>query len=247
MSFEYINNKIKQIHFSTGFKKTVIPALKKSDKLLGTASQNIYLINILPFALYDIFNNSEHCEYWECFLILRTICNIVMAFNVSIDQISVLRELIFDYFALRKSLFPDQTLKPKHHYLLHYPYLIKHFGPLRHVWTLRFESKHGYFKKCVKHTSNFKNVLFSLSNKHQLLQCLNFHQNLLFNESAVAENASIFISDHFSKEIVSLILQKCSFGEPRYICGSVYFRGIQYTKNMFYVLKKIKRKMLLLS
>ncbi|CAM4612737.1 unnamed protein product [Leuciscus chuanchicus] len=41
-----------------------------------------------------------------------------------------------DYIYFRRQRFPDQPLKPKHHYLLHHPQLITEFGPLIRLWTL---------------------------------------------------------------------------------------------------------------
>ena len=62
-------------------------------------------------------------------------------------------------------MFPSDHLKPKHHYLLHYASLILKLGPLIRLWTMRFEIKHSYFKRCVRRIQNFKNI-----NQHQLLQ-----------------------------------------------------------------------------
>ena len=53
---------------------------------------------------------------------------------------SQLHDFIKSYF----EVFEHPKLKPKSHYLQHYPQMIKAFRPL--VKTLRFESKHGYFK-----------------------------------------------------------------------------------------------------
>ncbi|XP_039308356.1 uncharacterized protein LOC120358366 [Solenopsis invicta] len=38
------------------------------------------------------------------------------------------------------------------------------------VWTMRFESKHRFFKRAIRYTLNFTNVPKSLSIKHELLQ-----------------------------------------------------------------------------
>ena len=38
------------------------------------------------------------------------------------------------------------------------------------VWTLRFESKHAYFKRALRYTGNYINVTKSLSEKHELFQ-----------------------------------------------------------------------------
>ena len=45
-------------------------------------------------------------------------------------------------------------------------------------WTMRFESKHSYFKHLANMMGNFTNVCYSLSLRHQLYQCyLNLNKN----------------------------------------------------------------------
>lgn len=94
-----------------------------------------------------------------------------MAPAISDEQVSYLALLVPHYLYERKRLFPTVPLRPKHHYLFHYPELIKQFGPLVKVWTLRFESKHSYFMRCIRASGNFINVTRSLAQKHQQLQC----------------------------------------------------------------------------
>lgn len=60
----------------------------------------------------------------------------------------------------------------------HYPALIEAFGPLVGLWTMLFEAKHKFFKHVVRFSSNFKNVLLSLSTKHQLMMAYNWQRNM---------------------------------------------------------------------
>lgn len=78
--------------------------------------------------------------------------------------------LIQEYLESRKAAFPQENLIPKHDYLRHYPGLILKFSPLIRLWTIRFESKHRYFKICTRHLKNFKNLCHTLSERHQLCQ-----------------------------------------------------------------------------
>ena len=50
-------------------------------------------------------------------------------------------------------------LKLKHHFIEHYPELIRESGLLIHMWTMRFEAKRAYFKTVVSESRCFKNVL----------------------------------------------------------------------------------------
>lgn len=62
-------------------------------------------------------------------------------------------------------LYPLNNLIPKHHFMIHYPACIRQIGPLVHVWTMRYEAKHKFFKLSIK---NFKNITKSLAKKHQI-------------------------------------------------------------------------------
>lgn len=235
-SYDLLNQNIKNINFTQGFVKNIIPSLKKCDKLIGTASQNLYLINILPFLVFLKIDTNRlfNSEYWHAILILRKICNLLLCLQISIDQIAILKSLIEEYLELRVKLFETVPLRPKHHYLLHYPYLTKLYGPLRHLFTLRFESKHSYFKNVIRHCPNFKNMLLSLANKHQMLQSLQFSQGNQFEEKASVANAELFIADQFPKNLSATIKQNKIFGDSvKYISTSVTFRGICYSENMF--------------
>lgn len=77
---------------------------------------------------------------------------------------------------LLKEVFPDFHLLPKHHFLEHYPKLIRRFGPLIDFWTIRFEAKHSFCKRVVHDSHNFRNILLTLSTKHQLT--LAYHLDL---------------------------------------------------------------------
>jgi hypothetical protein len=53
---------------------------------------------------------------------------------------------------------------------MHYPDLFMKFGPLIGVWTLRFESKHKYFKYVIENSKNFINTSKLIATRHQMLQ-----------------------------------------------------------------------------
>lgn len=107
---------------------------------------------------------------WQLCLKLREIVELVCAPKIHTNHVAYLNVLIREYVQMRVDIFPDSPIKPKHHFLLHYPDLILKFGPLIHLWTMRFESKHTYFKQCARKLHNFKNLSSTLAERHQLLQ-----------------------------------------------------------------------------
>ncbi|CAM4563987.1 unnamed protein product [Leuciscus chuanchicus] len=163
-----------------------------SEKLSGHAVQNWCFLRMLPMLIGDKIESPGVNEVWQLILLLREIVALVCAPAIYSGQIGYLRVLIDEYLHFRKHIFPTYSLRPKHHYLSHYPELIIHFGPLIRLWTLRFESKHMYFKQCVRKLHNFKNLCFTLSERHQLLQAF-LRAGELFPPAIVAEKATEFV------------------------------------------------------
>ena len=138
-------------------------------KIGGHAVQNWCLLRLLPLIVCDYIQDQSDDVLQLC-LLLRQIVAYICAPVIAHGQIAYLKLLIEEYLDQRKKLFPHVNLKPKHHYLVHYPSLILKFGPLIRLWTLRFESKHTYFKRCARMLGNFKNICHTFAERHQLLQ-----------------------------------------------------------------------------
>lgn len=102
---------------------------------------------------------------------LRDIVDIVLSPKINETYVSYLADIINDHHCLLKELFQNFIFKPKFHYLVHYPKLILEFGPLISFWSMRFEAKHLYFKRVSQSIKNNINLPYSLSKRHQQLQC----------------------------------------------------------------------------
>ncbi|KAF0748089.1 Uncharacterized protein FWK35_00016686 [Aphis craccivora] len=95
-------------------------------------------------------------------------------------------------------LFND-TLKPKHHLLTHYCNIIRKFGPLKLLWSYRFESKHKQLKSYCKNITSRVNIPVSLSIKYSI----NFAE-LILNFKTVKwyplnAETPVSLSKYFSK------------------------------------------------
>lgn len=141
---------------------------KKGSKLAGQAAEIWCLLRYLPVITGDQVDSQD--PVWQLAIKLKELVELVCAPKITTAQIAYLNVLIPEYLETRKEIFPGDKLKPKHHYMLHYPSLILRLGPLIHLWSLRFESKHSYFKRSVRRAQNFKNVCKTLAHNHQLLQ-----------------------------------------------------------------------------
>lgn len=83
----------------------------------------------------------------------------------------VLDVLITDYLKFLNSLFPN-SLKPKHHILVHYPQIMKKVGSLWKISSMRSEGKHREGKIVSGSTITRVNICRTISIRHQLM--LNF-------------------------------------------------------------------------
>lgn len=79
-------------------------------------------------------------------MILKDITEVVVSPIHTEGSISYLDTLISEHHHRLLEVFPDFKLTPKFHFLEHYPDMIKCFGPLVCVWTMRFEAKHSFFQ-----------------------------------------------------------------------------------------------------
>jgi hypothetical protein len=138
-------------------------------KLSGHAVQNWTLVRLLPFILQDKIQDPSN-EYWQLYLLLKKVVEYACSPEFKESDLKDFTELLNKYMTKRSELLKTQV-KPKHHFLMHYPDLIRLLGPLIFLFTLRFESKHQFLKRIAKACKNFINLGFTLSYRHQIYLC----------------------------------------------------------------------------
>ena len=80
--------------------------------------------------------------------------------------------MLYDF----QQLYPEETMIPKQHYMVHYPSQIQRLGPLIQSWNMRQESKLNFVKR-VSRRSNYKNVCKTVAKKHQFWLCHQIQSN----------------------------------------------------------------------
>ena len=103
---------------------------------------------------------------WQCFGLLLSILDICTSHSCSADTVAYLTTLIEEHYLLFKEVYPHASITPKMHFLVHYPEQILRFGPVIYSRTIRYESKLKLCKQAAKF-GNFKNICFSVAQKHQ--------------------------------------------------------------------------------
>ena len=170
---------------------------------------------------------------WQLYLLLKTISEYTCVTAISPQQIAYLRILSQEYLEMRSSLFPECSLKPKHHFLSHYPDLIFEFGPLIRLWTLRYESKHGYFKKCARAFNNYINITKSLTMKNQLKFMYLTCSNNLYGKEIIVRQQIFTFTD----------LEVRFFPPNTSKFQIITINGTSYSKNMCLVLNGTMREL----
>ena len=108
--------------------------------------------------------------YMQFIVELLNIYHVLMSPVISYGALSLLKDWINEHLKNFKQLFRNAIL-PKQHYMIHFPNLIKLFGPPIRYSCMRFEVKHKYFKRlAVK--QNFLNLSKSLATRYQKDECL---------------------------------------------------------------------------
>lgn len=107
-------------------------------------------------------------KMWELYIYLRKITERLLCHRVYRDTTDQLKQLIAD-FNLLYSKLTGEPLKPKFHFLTHYPAMLKKFGPLSHLWTMRFEAKHRVSKMVARASCNKVNICKTIAIKNQLI------------------------------------------------------------------------------
>lgn len=117
----------------------------------------------------------EENKFWKLYILLRKILAIVLSpriYNLE-ATCNLLSDLISEHHNLYVELF-SLNLKPKHHNLIHYPWIMRRVGPLIHLSSIRFESKHRESKTFANVVASRVNITHTLAIKHQLKQCHRF-------------------------------------------------------------------------
>jgi len=125
--------------------------------------KHYFFIRNLPLIFGDVVPEAD--THWHLLLLLLHIVNIVFSPCITEGLTVFLKHLIEEHHRLFTDLYPQNNLIPKHHFMIHYPECIRQIGPLVHVWSMRYEAKHKFFKSSLK---NFKNITKSLAKKHQI-------------------------------------------------------------------------------
>lgn len=128
---------------------------------------------------------------------LRDILTIVLSKSIQPGAPELLKILIKEHHEIYIKCF-HENLKPKFHFMLHYPCIISQIGPLPQTWSMGLEQKHKEFKKIGKVITCRINLIESFAIKEQLF-CANFLLNNDFVDEIKKEPTTKIAIDAIKK------------------------------------------------
>lgn len=180
-TLEELNNRLKFFpmhHLSNRPPPIKLYSLKK-DVLPYSASEMMHLVLYFCLIIGDRLGDDDVYQYY---LILREIVSILLMKKIPVPMIEILGSLISEHHSMYMSLF-NKSLRPKHHFMIHYPHILRLTGPLCHNWSMRFESKHLETKIASLICRSRVNLCKSIAIRHSFIlsyDCLIFH-SIAFN------------------------------------------------------------------
>jgi len=188
-----LNNRIGAFDFGISELSNRIPFLKREKlnnyRLGFSATQVMRFMKYFSLIIGDLVPPDD--SHWELYLSLRAIIDILNARSFFLQEVKYLQCLITEHHEIYIRLFGN-TLKTKHHNMLHYPRLMLRIGPLVNIWCMRFEAKHKESKMESHIITSRKNLPFTLAMKHQLkLNDRLLNEISLIDETLLGPNISI--------------------------------------------------------
>lgn len=236
--YDILNGRIKLFPFcgsDAANKPAEVPP--NGDRIGGQAVQNWTLLRYFGLIIGDKIPNSDDAV-WQFVLLMQQMTALICAPSLSYAQVAYMRVLIEEYLESRTTLFGEVPLRPKHHFLSHYPSLTLKFGPLIRLWTMRFESKHSYFKQCMRSAQNYKNVTGMLAERHQLYQAYQLTGNFFCAEVEL-RSSTPFHADLYCKEVQDTVTHFSFTSENTVVCDSVCIKGNSFGRDS-YVLAQVR-------
>lgn len=233
-TLDHLNAKIKAFpyeHYDRLDKPQTIPKTFATKLSIGgNGHEKATLLRLLPLMIGN--KVPERDGAWAILMDLKEITQLVLCPSFTDSSLQYLQTKIIEHRQCLKEVFPDFRIRPKHHYLEHYPDLIRQFGPLVHLWTMRFEGKHSFIKKVIHDTQNFKNVSKTLANRHQHMMAYYLNAPSFFKPHTEASTVtSILVSslDQVAKDYIAARTD-CQI---IYSTTKVSVDGTDYLKGMF--------------
>lgn len=97
---------------------------------------------------------------------------------------------------------------------------------------MRFEAKHSFFKRVVRHTHSFRNILLSLAVKHQLMVAYHLHASKIVQPSLQVTKLSTVDLSVLREDIKNALETKFPGESCVQMANTVCYSGTSYSTGM---------------
>lgn len=237
-TINHLNHNLKCFNFCNENKPPLISEVQVKKKyIMFSASEMKSFIRVFGVLIGEFIPVND--LVWDLYNLLRQICEIVEQNTISLDDASLLKTLIAEHHEIYISCFG--RLKPKHHFLIHYPRIMNTIGPLANISCFRFEGKHRMFKLNAKSVISRINITYTLALKNQLhfnykiLSNTGFQDNTILGQTISYYNLNncifkdVIISDYLPDDI------------PQTICSISWIKnlGVRFRAGLYVPLEFI--------
>lgn len=136
----------------------------KNKSLKMSASEMQCFVHYMPLYIGEYV--PRNYSVWKFLMSLLKLISLCMKTSFDENDITELQNVIENHHKTYVSIFKTALL-PKHHFITHYPTIIRKMGPVRKLWCMRFEAKHKELKKYASSITSRKNICLSLATKLQ--------------------------------------------------------------------------------
>lgn len=111
------------------------------------AAKSWVLLRYMPIILSDIIVlDEESFPHMALLLLMQEIIDIMFAPKLTESLLIHFESIIENFLIQFKDLYHELSVKPKMHFLLHYPSIIRKNGPIKTFWCMAYERKNGLLK-----------------------------------------------------------------------------------------------------
>lgn len=199
-TLESLNVRLKTIKYEgldKGNEKPKITLFElENHKLKMSAKQMMSFCQYFTIILGHCIPTTD--QVWAFILIFFEMLEDILCYEVSELLIKQIRKKV-EYVNKNYPILFKKNLTPKFHFLLHYTTVITQCGPLRNLWSFKYEAKHRDFKIYSHVITSRRNIPKSFSFKQQA-NFANFlldndtPEHTLFKKQYLDENTQIQIS-----------------------------------------------------
>lgn len=179
------------------------------------AREMLCLVKFLPFIFKKILPTDN--SLYKFSLLMVDLQDMTLKTSFSTSDLQTLESVIHKHNREFLRLF-SRNLTPKFHNLLHYVRVIKACGPLKDLWSMRFESKHQELKTQARVMHSRRHICLSFAKKICFQNAYNALENENFMKHIKSYSKShILFLEAFRNELT--FYENCT--KVNY-CGSIY-------------------------